>query len=56
MADDFEKAILFSFDQTGAVNPQLKVRPQVRSSCVLARHVRDGNERDARVAIENQRL
>lgn len=27
MADDFEKAVLFSFDQTGNVDPALKVRP-----------------------------
>lgn len=29
MADDFEKAVLFSFDQTGNVDQALKVCPRM---------------------------
>lgn len=28
MADDFERAILYAFDHTGAVGPELKVRSE----------------------------
>lgn len=29
--DDFEKAILFTFDQTGGVGPDIKAQSQVRA-------------------------
>lgn len=31
--DDFEKAILFTFDQTGSVGPDIKTQSQVRWRC-----------------------
>lgn len=36
MSDDFEKAVLFSFDQTGSISPDLKAQAQSMLSSVVA--------------------